>query len=381
MKLAYFTDRDPENVNAWSGLIYNMYHSFVQAGIDVHNYGNLKSQAPKFFKLKRKIYRRIGKCNYVGDRDPLILRSFAKIIKQEVRDKGFDVIFSPSSIPIAALQSDVPKVFWTDATFASMLGFYESFSNLCPETIRNGHKQERLALENCSLAIYASDWAANFAVNYYNADPSKVKVVPFGANVECDRSIEDITSLVDEKMDFDPLRLLFVGRDWKRKGGSKALDVVRLLNQRGVNAELDIAGCIPEVDLPDYVKVHGFISKHTIEGRAKLDQLFTRAHFFILPSEAEAFGIVFAEASSFGLPSLASNVGGIPSAVRDSVNGKTFSLDSEAAEYCEYIMQTINSEEQYRSLALSSFQEYKNRLNWGVSGESVKNLIMEKIRV
>lgn len=378
MKLAYITDRDPDDVNAWSGLIHNMYKSFIRAGIYVHNYGNIKPHEPRLLKIKRRIYKRIGKCNYLSDRDPLVLQSFAKKIEQEVGDTGFDVIFSPSSIPITALKSDIPRVFWTDATFVSMLGFYDSFSNLCPETIRNGHKQEKRALENCSLAIYASDWAANSAVNCYNADPAKVKVVPFGANIECNRSNEDISNLVDEKLDFNPLRLLFIGKDWHRKGGPKALEVVKLLHQRGINVELDIAGCLPQVEQPDYVKVHGFISKHTNEGCAKLDMLFTKAHFFILPSEAEAFGIVFAEASSFGLPSLASNVGGIPSAVRNTVNGKTFPLESDAAEYYEYILMLVNSTEQYRSLALSSFQEYKNRLNWGVSGEIVKNLIMKQ---
>jgi len=256
-----------------------------------------------------------------------------------------------------------------------MLDFYDSFSHFCPETIRNGHKQEQLALENCSLAIYSSEWAAKSAIANYDVDPSKVKVIPFGANVECNRTQEDITTLVNEKVDFDPIRLLFIGKDWQRKGGPKALEVAKLMNQGGINVELHIAGCTPPVAVPEYVKVHGFISKQTIEGRTKLDQLFKDAHFFLLPSEAEAFGIVFAEASSFGVPSLATNVGGIPSAVRDNVNGKTFPIDSHASEYCDYISGIVNSKERYRKLAYSSYEEYCNRLNWLAAGVAFKNLV------
>jgi glycosyltransferase involved in cell wall biosynthesis len=48
--------------------------------------------------------------------------------------------------------------------------------------------------------------------------------------------------------------------------------------------------------------------------------------------------VVFAEASSFGVPSLATNVGGIPSAVKDGLNGKTFPPDADAEDYCDYVL-------------------------------------------
>lgn len=377
MKIAYVTDKDPEDVKAWSGLVYYIRKSLEQAGLGVTSFGNIESENYELLKLKRKIYRRISKKKYLSDRSPLVLRSYANKIGQLLEGSDHDVVFSPSSIIISDLKTQSPIVFWTDATFAGMMNFYDTFSNLNRETIRNGHRQEQRALNNCSLAIYSSEWAAKSAIDHYEVDPSKVKIVPFGANLECNRTLEEILALVDEKMDFDPIRLLFIGKDWQRKGGPKALEVVKLLSHRGLHAQLHIAGCIPPIALPAFVKVHGFISKQTIEGRTQLDDLFTKSHFFLLPSEAEAFGIVFAEASSFGLPSLASDVGGIPSAVRDNINGQTFTLDSDAYNYCDYILQLVNSKERYRSLAISSYQEYTHRLNWSVAGETIKNLITE----
>lgn len=371
MKLAYVTTHDPEDINSWSGLVTNIRDALRMTSIDIKVIGNLKEQAPRYQKIKKEFYQRFYNCKYRYDRHPVVLKGFTREIQERIKDSEIDIIFSPGSIPVSMLKTEIPIVFWTDATFAGMLGFYQGFSTFCKETIRNGNKQEQAALNNCSLAIYASDWAAKTALKYYDVDPDKVKVVPFGANMQCDRNEEDIVVLLNKKINFEPLKLLFIGKDWKRKGGDKALRVAELLNQKGIRTELDIVGCSPGIELPDFVNSHGFISKQTAEGRALLDQLFSQAHFFILPSEAEAFGVVFAEASSFGLPSLATDVGGIPTVIRDGINGKTFPVEASALDYYSYISGVIMDSDSYKGLALSSFREYQERLNWKKSGEKI----------
>ena len=100
----------------------------------------------------------------------------------------------------------------------------------------------------------------------------------------------------------------------------------------------------------------------------ELVDLIAESHFLILPSRAEAFGIVFCEAASFGVPSLATRAGGIPTAVRDGGNGKTFPLGTPPAEYAAFIRQHFADYASYEALARSAFREYETRLNWGVSG-------------
>ena len=80
-----------------------------------------------------------------------------------------------------------------------MIDFYPDFTNLCGETIRDGNRMEQLALSKCRLAIYSSEWAANTAINNYDINAAKVKVVPFGANIECDRGIEEIHKIISSK--------------------------------------------------------------------------------------------------------------------------------------------------------------------------------------
>jgi glycosyltransferase involved in cell wall biosynthesis len=176
---------------------------------------------------------------------------------------------------------------------------------------------------------------------------------------------------------FETCKLLFIGVDWIRKGGDISIKAAELLNQRGIKTELDIVGCNPPGEVPSFVKVHGFVSKKTEEGRKLLDKLFKESHFLILPSRAECSGIVFAEASSFGVPSLSTRVGGIPTTIQDGRNGQTFPLHEGHEKYCDFIERLMFSKQEYEKLAISSFREYSERLNWESSGRRVYELIQE----
>ncbi|BDA72013.1 glycosyl transferase group 1 [Calothrix sp. PCC 7716] len=379
MNLAYVTNYDPLEIKNWSGLSYYIAQTLKQQSIPLEYLGPLKDKF--FLKAMRKskhhfndfFYRK----RYLKDPEPIILKEYAKQVYQKLSEIKTDIVFSITPNPIAYLECDQPKVFWADSTFAAMLNFYPHYSNLCKETIKHGHLVENLVLQKCQLAIYASEWAARSAIEDYNADPSKVKVVPFGANLENHQSFDEIKDLIESRPS-NKCKLLFLGVDWFRKGGDIAFEVTKALNQSGLDTELTIVGCKPIIDepLPSYVKHLGFISKSTREGQQKISQLLADSHFLILPSRAECFGVVFCEASSFGVPSLATKAGGIPTAVTDNVNGKLFTLDANINEYCKYISDLFINYSEYKKLALSSFHEYKSRLNWTIAGQTVKNLLM-----
>ncbi len=374
MKIAYASPFDTGNVDAWSGIVTHILLSLQNEGFELETIDKLKPAYAIRAKLKKFFYSGILSKKYLREREPKLLRHYARQVGEALAKSDCDVVFSPGYPAVAYLKTDKPIVFWADATFAGLLDFYPSFSNLCDESIRKGNAIEQEALSNCRLAIFSSEWAARSAIENYEIDPAKIRVLPFAANIRCDRSEADIEKLVRQK-NGDVCRLLFLGVDWVRKGGDIALEVARRLNARGIKTELHIVGCEPAMPMPDFVIRHGFISKNTDEGRARLDALFSSSHFLILPTRAECFGIVFAEASSFGLPSLASNVGGIPSAIHEGKNGHMFALDTDPDEYCDCIASLMTSPEAYRALAMSSFAEYTNRLNWTTIGKQLATFL------
>lgn len=377
MRTAYVTTYNSSDVHAWSGLGTHILGALQDSGFQTEIIANLKqADPPRGFRFKKALYSKLLSRKYLLDREPAVLKNYADQVAVALKSMDCDLVFSPGTMPIAYLETRKPIVFWTDATFAGMIDFYPGFSNLCAESIRDGNRMEQSALSKCRLALYASEWAANTAIQHYDVDPAKVKVIPFGANINCNRNMQDIETLVQGKH-FDICKLLFVGVDWIRKGGELALKVVELLNQRGIRSELHLVGCDPGIRLPSFVKSYGFLSKKTEEGRRTFDRLMSESHFFILPSRAECYGLVFAEASSFGLPSLATNVGGIPTVVQDGKNGRTFPLDADPEQYCDYIERLISSRQEYDALSRSSFREYSERLNWGAAGRKVYDLIRE----
>jgi glycosyltransferase involved in cell wall biosynthesis len=347
-----------------------------ETGFETRNIGNLKANVSFRLRLKEAYLTKLSPKIFLRDREPMVLADYAAQVAKRLECNPCDIVFSPGTIPIAYLETGKPVVFWTDATFAGLLDFYFSSTRLCADSIKNGHKMEQRALSKCRMAIYSSEWAARTAIQNYDVNPEKVKVVPFGANISCDRSPADIVELVGRRSR-DICKLLFLGVDWQRKGGELAVEVARMLIQRGIRAELHVVGCQPRGEVPDFVKVYGFLSKADAEGKERLERVLSESNFLIVPSRAECYGLVFAEASSYGLPSLATDVGGIPTLIRNGKNGHIFPLDEGPAAYCDYIEVLFSSPDEYRELALSSFQEYSERLNWTSAGRKVRDLIAE----
>ena len=381
MKLAYVTTYDSRQLSGsdeWSGTGYFIAQALENQSIDLNYLGPLKDSF--WQKVSRKLKRHYYEFNqpkkYEKDPDPQTLKNYARQIEQKLICHQDEIIFSATINPISYLKRDRPIAFWADATFAGIAEFYPQYSNLHPEIVKQWHQMERLALENCQLAIYSSDWAAKSAVEFYQADPAKVKIVPFGANIDHEYSFSEIKNAIEAKPD-DSCKLLFIGVDWHRKGGDTVYAIAKQLNQIGLRTELTVVGCQPLIDepIPEFVKSLGFIKKSTPEGKERLRRLIQEAHFLILPSLADCTPMVFPEANSLGVPCISTKVGGIPTVIHDDENGKLFELNSNISEYCNYINFLFTDYSRYQQLAINSFSAYKARLNWQVAGQKVKTLL------
>jgi glycosyltransferase involved in cell wall biosynthesis len=386
MKIAYVTTFDSrtlgsQGLNEWSGTGYYIAQSLKSQSIPLEYVGPLKDKfaLKAVRKYKRHYYEFFGK-NYIKDTEPLILKDLANQVAKKLVDSQSDLVFSASIAPVAYLECDRPIVFWADATFENTHNFYPQYSNLCDESIANGHAMEALALKKCALAIYSSEWAGQTAIDYYQADPRKVKVVPFGANIQTDQPLDRVQKFIKFRP-HDRCKLLFLGVDWLRKGGDVALKVTKALNESGLPTELTVVGCQPASDepIPDFVTSLGFISKSTQVGKDRLTQLIAESHFLILPSIADCTPIIFCEANSLGVPCLSTNVGGIPSIIESGVNGQLFDLDTPIEEYCNYITNLFSNYPAYQQLAISAFDRYKSSLNWGSAGQTINDLLTDVI--
>jgi glycosyltransferase involved in cell wall biosynthesis len=373
MKIAFVTTYDAEDIQNWSGTAYYMSKALINAGIEIEYIGNLRSLNGRFTKLRLRnfLYTKVlnnSTGNYKNFYEPQNLKYIARQVQERLKGRDVDIVFSPGALPIAYLNATIPIVLWTDATFAVMQDYYDNFTGLDKRTIKNSHLYEKNVLKRTSLAIFSSEWAAESAIKDYGADADKVKVIPYGANVECTRTVSDIVD-INSKKSRSICKLLFIGQEWKRKGGDTAVNIAVELNNRGIETELTILGCTPpeSSSLPHFIHVLGFIDKSNKAGESLINNLYSESHFFVLPTIAECTPIVFSEANSFGLPVITTSTGGIGSIIRNDINGKMFSTEIDISACAVYIGEIFRNLERYNEYSLSSFNEHFTRLNWNAS--------------
>lgn len=378
MRIAYTTTFDAKDIHHWSGTPYHMSRAFMLENIEVDYIGDLKRQLPPFFKVKQIWQKYIAQTRESPRFNIIAAQNYSKQVAEQLKNKSVDAIVSPLINPIAYLDYPKPIFLWTDSVYAALLGFYPAFNFHSARSIIQANIITMECLKRCKLAIFSSDWAARSALELYGISREKIKVVPFGANLESYPSLEQIRYLI-KKRATDTIKLLFLAKSWERKGGDIALAIAKALHEAGISVELTILGYTPSEKLPHYIKCLGFISKQPPEGKSIITQLLSQTHFLLLPSRAEAYGVVFCEANAFGLPCLTSYIGGIGTIVKDHINGMTFALDAPISNYCNYIVNLMHNRNQYEELALSSYQEFVSRLNWKASVQQVKELMSESI--
>jgi glycosyltransferase involved in cell wall biosynthesis len=373
MKIIFVTTYDAQDIRNWSGIPYYLGKGFLNAGFEVEFISNLQSLPDQYlrFRIRNLIYNRLLKGRlgrYSSFYEPKNLKFIAGQITERINKIEGGIIFSPGTIPIAYLNTPKPITFWTDATFAVMQNYYEDFKTLSKRTAENCHLYEKNAIKKSSLAIYSSEWAAKSAIEDYGADPSKVKILPFGSNIDCKRTVNDIVQSNNKKSK-SICKLLFIGQDWHRKGADTAVNVAKYLNENYIKTELTIVGCTPPESriIPDCVQVLGFIDKSNAEGEALINTLYSENHFFILPTIAECTPVVFSEANSFGLPVITTNTGGISSIIKNGVNGRMFGKEINILSCAQYIAEIFKNYDHYEKFSISSFNEYQTALNWQVS--------------
>jgi glycosyltransferase involved in cell wall biosynthesis len=377
VKVTYVTNYDVFDLQNWSGTGFYISKSLINAGVNLDYIDKLDSEISFISKCKRRLYSQVGK-KFDVYREPSILKNYAQQIERRLT-KNTDILFSPGTLPLAYVDSKLPKVIYTDATFASMVNFYDEFTNFADETIRHANLVEQRALQKAQLVIYSSEWAANSAINDYCIDPAKILVVPFGANFVSDFTNANIGEIIKKRNESQCFNFLFAGVDWNRKGGDKAVLIIEKLREYGLNVELHILGIsdLPMTPIPCWVKNHGYINKANSEGLDKIKELFASAHFFLLPTVADCTPVVFSEANSFGVPCITTNVGGISTIIEDGINGKTFDLKCEVEVYATYLHAILTNKRVYEELAHSSYATYTNKLNWKETGRIISKALAE----
>ncbi|WP_394764437.1 glycosyltransferase family 4 protein [Phenylobacterium sp.] len=331
---------------------------------------------PTWFDVPRRIILRLSKGRY----DPYWSLFWSRLgghaTVERLKRANCDAVVAVAATPIAArLSEEIATVFVSDATFFVMADYNINFQRLSPAIKKSANALEGMAIRGAAIATFPSRWAQSSALEHFHADQETTFQIPWGANLEARATTP--AEMRQER----PWRLLFVGVDWYGKGGDTTLETIEALKARGCDVQLDIVGCAPSDPPPQIegVTFHGFISKNTPEGRDRLEELFRRAHLFILPTRFDAFPTVIAESASYGVPTISYRTGGVPSNVLHGQTGILIEEGAPAEAFAEAIADLMSAPERYRAMANAAFRFSRESLNWGSWAQRIVSSITEQL--
>ena len=375
IKVGFLSRQNYLDKTTFSGSLYYMRTALKARDLQVIDLGK-----PQKISLWRKFLNRVTRSNNSVEKgSPRYLaeyREFASLINKQLSQTPCDVLFAPvAKEEVTYLETNIPIVSLSDATFTLVEKHYQF--NLDEQRKEVESQQELIAISKSRKLVYSSEWAANSAICDYQAEACKIEIIPFGANLDEPPLAKEVFS----KKQTSSCRLLFVGRDWSRKGGDIAFQTLISLCRRGVDAELVTVGSTPPPEIKhDKLTVIPYLNKNVPQQRKQLDQLFLEANFFIFPTRADCSPIVICEANAFGLPVITTDVGGIPTIVKNGRNGYRLPLSATADDYANLIVEIFSNPTNYRNLVRSSREEYDKRLNWNKWAESLHQVIISTLQ-
>jgi glycosyltransferase involved in cell wall biosynthesis len=370
---------DAQDIRSWSGTLYFMARALEEHVGDVLYLGPDQSPKTRFIvNSTARVNRLSGKIfgkRLVGDHNRILSMRLATYFQERLREVRCDILFAPAaSVEISHLRTDLPIIYLSDLTWKNALEYYPELVGLSAFDRAEGERIEAAAIRKSDAVIFPSEWAAQTATSHYGANENKVHRIPFGANME---KVPSREVAMNHKLS-RPLRLLWVGVDWQRKGGPIALACLAKLCELGIDTELTVVGCVPPASY-GHPRMHviPFLNKAIPEQLESLSRLFLESHFLLFPTNAEALGIASCESSAHGLPCLVNDTGGVRGAVRDGINGLLMPHGATGNDYAERIASMLKDPNRYQAMVESSRIEYEGYLNWDSWGRAMRKVVTD----
>lgn len=186
----------------------------------------------------------------------------------------------------------------------------------------------------------------------YGVNQEKIHVVGAGVNCPLGPPVSSSTCR----------RLLFVGIDWRRKGLPLLADAFQLLRRSHPDLELTVVGADPDLTLPEGVSSVGRVAPE------RLDHFYSNADVFVMPTNMEAFGIVFTEAIIKGLPCIGTTTGNQQWLIGDA----GICIEPGGLEQLADALHTmIENYESYATNARSRGRRMRSLLSWNAVARTI----------
>jgi glycosyltransferase involved in cell wall biosynthesis len=318
MRLLLLAEGDPETWDSWSGSSRSLLEALRARGHEVTGkdvsapacvrwLGRAVSWAPSRRRWVARYH--LGPVGFWG-------RSVRARRQIRPYDSRLDAVLQIGATFRGAAAMGVPCFVYCDANVrtASQNGPHGPAAALPPREVVSLERRERAVYAAAAGIFTMSEYLRRSFVHDFDLPAERVVTVYAGAN------LDPATVIPRAGPPSGPPTVLFVGRQWNRKGGPVLLEAFRGLRLAVPDARLCVVGCRPPVREPG-VEIVGPINKESPEGAKQLSSLYRDADLLCLPSRFEPFGIVLVEAMLHGLPCIGTDRCAIPEIIAAGETG------------------------------------------------------------
>lgn len=351
-KLHFVVNWNSSNINpkAWSGTNYGLFKSLKKYFdvIDVNVYNRMVSNW--FYRLYAKffVHRDLGLREVKNSRKKLksILKSgdfsiifqFAEIV--ESTDQHPSYIYQDLSVSyVDHMCKKLPEIFAVSG-----------FANIGSKYIEERMEYQNVYYHNCRGIFTMGEWFRKYLVDECHISSDKVWHV--GGGINLDKSL-----IVDAHKENN--KILFVGRDFKRKNGYLVYEAFVKLKKEMPQAELHVAG--PQNN-PISSPIEGYYF-YGDSSHEQLSELFNKCDIFCMPSIFEAYGLVFIEALTYGLPCIGRNAYEMPYFIQDKETGYLLN-DKNSVDELSHLMKDLLRNERIKQNVVNKRDWYLKEYSW-----------------
>ena len=263
---------------------------------------------------------------------------------------------------------DVPFYPYKDLSFAVIEEYYDpvagapGLKGMDLDTIKRLQERQHEIWRSAAGVFAMSEWLAGALVERSGLPREKAIVVYAGLNsfenLEESSLVKHVrTAPMEER---GAAGLLFVGRDFFRKGGDIAVRALaQLRREYSPDLRLTVAG--PSTwplpgNVPEGVTFLG--SRSTTE----VARLYRDHDLFVMPSRFEAFGIAHREALAHGVPVIGRSAFAMPEAIFPGKNGALVGSD-DPGELASAIVGVLE-DSGVRRYTVAAAREVRERYSW-----------------
>jgi len=218
--------------------------------------------------------------------------------------------------------------------------------------------------DNCVAIFVASQWVKDSIVREYGIEPGRVHITGLGG------ALSGEVDIANKRHTFN---ILFMGRDWRLKGGPMAVEAFRIVRRHEPRAQLTIIGCEPAPACPN-VRIVGRLDKMDPVQRSRMTDAFRDATILCVPPRFDVYGFCYLEAQYHGVVPVTFAGQGRSESIRDGITGLLVK-DRTAEALAEAILKLLRDHDMTRRMSLAGYEFVREQCTWERVAKTIVQVI------